>query len=220
MTTDLDSVTASGVPLSEVRLPTLAEAAAQLRQRASVRQAESLVSMREEQVDIARSAFLPSLALTGNMTRQAFPTDFGFPSGGDWRDDWNVGFVVQWPLFRGGRAMAEVDAAQAEVRTANLQLEQLREGVRLEYEQALGELQRAQAQIAAVARTVEQAQRVYELTELRYREGLATQLDVSNARLSLQQARINQVQAYHEAYSALARAEQALGVAVERTTLP
>ena len=63
-------------------------------------------------------------------------------------------------------------------------------------------------------------ERVYELTELRYREGLATQLDVSNARLALQQARINQVQAYHAAYTALAQAERTLGLPLDRTTLP
>ena len=85
---------------------------------------------------------------------------------------------------------------------------------------AKSELERAQAQVAAASRTVEQAERVYDLTELRYREGLATQLDVSNARLALQQARINQVQAYHAAYTALAQAERMLGLPVERTTLP
>lgn len=221
LTTELDATTSSGALLVDLRLPNLAAAEAQLRQRGAIRQAEQAVAMRDEQVDIARAAYLPSVALTGNLTRQAFPSGtFGIPSAGDWRDDWNVGFAVQWPLFQGFRRGAEVDAARAERRTAELQLDQLREGVRLEYEQALGELRRAQAQVAAVGRTVEQAQRVYELTELRYDEGLATQLDVSNARLALQQARINQVRAYHDAYSALARAERALGIPAERTVLP
>jgi outer membrane protein TolC len=59
---------------------------------------------------------------------------------------------------------------------------------------------------------VTQATRVYELTELRYTEGIATQLDVSDARLALQQARMNEANAYHDFYLALARAERALGV--------
>ena len=42
--------------------------------------------------------------------------------------------------------------------------------------------------IAARQRTVEQAQRVYDLTVLRFEQGLATQLEVSDARLSLLQA--------------------------------
>ncbi len=164
---------------------------------------------------------MPTIALTGNLTRQAFPTGtFGFPGSDDWRDDWTVGFAVQLPLFQGFKRGADVAAAKAQVKQAELQLDQLREGLSLQYRQAKSELERAQAQVAAASRTAEQAERVYDLTELRYREGLATQLDVSNARLALQQARINQVQAYHAAYTALAQAERMLGLPVDRTTLP
>ena len=48
--------------------------------------------------------------------------------------------------------------------------------------------------------TAQSAQRVYDLTVLRYDRGLATQLEVSDARLSLLQARSNLAQAiadYH-----------------------
>jgi outer membrane protein TolC len=213
LTTSLTSADPSLPAPDAVRLPALAEVSALLARRASVRAAEEQVAMREEQVDIARAAFLPTVALTGNFQRQAFPTGF-MPE--DWRDDWNVGFAVSWPLFQGFRRGAELDAASAQVRTAELQAVQLREGVRLEYEQASGELERARSQIAAAQRTALQAERVYELTELRYREGLATQLDVSDARLALQQARMNQVTAQHDFYRALARAERALGTAVTR----
>jgi outer membrane protein TolC len=211
-TTPLVPSDSSSAPAFAAELPSLDRADAALSGRASLRSAEATVSMREEQVDIAKAAFLPSLSLTGNLTRQAFPTGtFGVPSGGDWRDDWNVGFAVQWPLFQGLRRNADLDAARAQVRQAELQRDQLREGVRLEYEQARGELERARAQIGASRRTVDQAARVYDLTEMRFTEGLATQLDVSDARLSLQQARLNEVQAWHDAQLALARVERALG---------
>ena len=209
LTTALDPSDPALPHPDSITLPTVAEAESQLRRRASVRAAEELIEMRREQVDIARSAFLPNVSLTGNFQRQAFPTGFA-PQ--DWQDDWNVGFAVSWPLFQGFRRGAEVDVAQAQVRRAELQTQQLREGVRLEYEQAYGELARARLQISAAARTVSQAERVYELTELRYREGLATQLDVSDARLALQQARMNEANATHDFYRALARAQRALGV--------
>ena len=197
------------------QLPRLDEAAALLASRAAVRAAAAQVEMREEQVDMARAAYFPSVSLTANLSRQAFPGGFQFPSADDWRDDWNVGFAVQWPLFQGLRRDAEVDAARSQVEEARHQLDQLKEGVRIDYEAALGELERARTQIVAASRTVEQARRVYELTELRFEEGLATQLDISDARLGLQQARLNEVQAYHDAHVALARAERALGLAVE-----
>ncbi|HEX2166688.1 MAG TPA: TolC family protein [Longimicrobiales bacterium] len=209
LTTDLAAADPALPDPADVLLPSLAEAEPQLERRAAIAGAEQQVEIRREQVDIARGAYLPSVNLQANLSRQAFPSGF-VPS--EWQDDWTVGFVVQWPLFQGLRRGAEVDAAQAQVRQAELQVDQLREGVRLEYEQALGELEQARAQIAAATRNVTQATRVYELTELRYSEGLATQLDVSDARLALQQARMNEANAYHDFYLALARAERALGV--------
>lgn len=210
LTSDLAADPALPDP-ADVLLPSMAEAEVQLERRASIAAAEQQVEIRREQVDIARSAFLPSVNLQANLSRQAFPSGF-VPE--DWQDDWTVGFVVQWPLFQGMRRGAEVDAARAQVRQAELQADQLREGVRLEYEQAHGELEQARAQITAASRNVTQATRVYELTELRYTEGLATQLDVSDARLALQQARMNEANAYHDFYLALARAERALGVSL------
>jgi outer membrane protein TolC len=209
LTTPLDPAAPELPHPDSVALPSVIAAEPLLRRRASVRAAEQQVAIREEQVDIARAAFLPSVALTGNFQRQAFPTGFA-PE--QWQDDWNVGFAVSWPFFQGFRRGAELDAARADVRQAELQTQQLREGVRMEYEQAYGELERARLQIAAAATTVAQAERVYQLTELRYREGLATQLDVSDARLALQQARMNQANATHDFYRALARAERALGI--------
>lgn len=200
-----------GVPAdTTLVLPTLEAADAVLAQRASLRAARSNVAMMEERADIARSSFLPSLYLQGNMSRQAFPSGV-FPSANDWRDDWYVALAVSWPLFQGMRRKAELDAAKAQVRQAELQTAQLEEGVRLEYDAALRELERARLQMQAAGSTVAQAQRVYELTELRFREGLATQLDVSDARLSLQQARLNEVTAYHDYSLALAQALRALG---------
>lgn len=193
-----------------VSLPTLREADGELGGRASLEVARSRVEGTREQVDMARGAYFPTVSLTGTFARQAFPTGT-FPGAGDWRDDWNVGLVVQWPLFQGFRRGADMELARAQVRETELQYAQLQEGVRLDYEQARGELQRARSQIAAASRTVEQAERVQELTELRFDEGIATQLDVSDARLALQQARTNQVQAYHDFYIAMARALRALG---------
>jgi outer membrane protein len=82
----------------------------------------------------------------------------------------------------------------------------------LQYQQALGERARAAAAITARARTVDQAQRVYDLTVLRYDQGLATHLDVSDARLALLMARANHAQAIAQYYIADAALQRALGV--------
>jgi outer membrane protein TolC len=85
---------------------------------------------------------------------------------------------------------------------SRLQLAQLEESVQLQYEQAYGEKRRALSAMQARQRTVDVAQRVYDLTVLRYERGLATQLEVSDARLSLLQARTNLAQAISDFYTA------------------
>lgn len=83
--------------------------------------------------------------------------------------------------------------------------------MQLQYQQATGERDRARASIAARQRTVSQAQRVHDLTVLRAQQGLATPLEVADARLSLLQARTNVAQAIADYQLADANVERALG---------
>jgi len=180
----------------------------ELRSRPALMALERQVAIREGQVKIARGEFLPSVALQMSYGRQIFPTDpFRFDT--DWRTDWSATIGVQIPIFTGLKRRAELDKARVELEQAQLQLARTRKLIELEYEQALGERRRALREIEARAKTVEQAERVHDLTALRYERGLATQLEVSEARLALLQARTNHAQAlmdYHTAEAKLARA--------------
>jgi outer membrane protein TolC len=197
-------------PASELARPAV-DPQQLLAQRAAVQAAERQVAIREQQVRIARSAFLPSIDLRLNYGRQVFPAQpFQF-GGQDWRTDASATIGVQIPIFAGFRRTAEMQQARIELAQERLRVAQLRESVQLQYEQAIGERERAAATIAARRRTVEQAQRVYDLTVLRYERGLATQLDVSDARLALLQARTNLAQAIADFYIADASVSRALG---------
>jgi outer membrane protein len=187
LTTRLD------VPTAEA-LARPAIAAEALARRASVAQAERQVSIAEQNIRIARGAYLPSVSLNMNYGRLLYPSS-PFDLTGEWRTDWTAGFNVQVPLFSGGQRAAQLARARVQAEQARLQLSQLREGVQLQYAQAASERERARTAIAARQTTVAAAQRVYDLTVLRYQQGLATQLEVSQSRLELLQARTNLAQA-------------------------
>ena len=53
----------------------------------------------------------------------------------------------------------------------------------------------AEARWAASTGTVRQAQRAYQIAEIRYREGISTQTELSDSRLQLQEAQANRAQA-------------------------
>ena len=178
--------------------------------RPSVQAAQRAVRIRELAVKVARSSYLPSVSVRMNYGRTAFP-DQVFDFSTDWRADWTASVNVEFPLFDGFRRDAQIDQSQVELNNARLQLAQLREGVQLQYQQAVGERQRAALSIAARQTTVTQAQRVYDLTVLRYNQGLATQLEVTDSRLALLQARTNLVQATTDFHLAEATVTRTLG---------
>lgn len=171
---------------------------------------DALVSAREGAIKVAKGDRLPTITAVGSFAQQAFPRR-GVPFDTDWRHDWTVGIQASIPVFDGLRTAGQIDQAEAELRQAQLQRAQLQEALKLELEAALGEFEAARAQIEARRATVAQARRALELAELRFQSGLATQLELSNARLMLEQARVNEAQSLFNYVSALARLERVSG---------
>jgi outer membrane protein len=181
-----------------------------LLRRPLLRSLDEQIAAREGAVRIARSNRLPSVGMAANFAWQAFPQQVA-PIDTEWRRDWSVTFQASIPVFDGFRTRGQVEQAQAELRITQLQRAQAFEGVEMELQAALGEFDAARAQIEARRATVVQAQRTLELAELRFGSGLATQLDISSARLLLQQARVNEAQALYNYVNALARLERVSG---------
>lgn len=198
------------VPSAEA-LAAISDSLVDLSNRAAVEAAERQVRMREMGVKIAKGAFLPDITFSTSYGRLGYPIDPFTFTGLTWRTDWVASLGVRIPIFDGLRRNAELDRAQTNLNNAQLQLSQLRENVQIQYQQAIGERRRAQETISARQQTVTQAQRVYDLMVLRYDRGLATQLDVSDARLALLQARTNLAQALSDFYVAEATVTRALG---------
>jgi outer membrane protein len=183
---------------------------AALERRPALRALDEEVAARGGAVRIARADRLPSIGAAGNFAYQAFPSQLT-PFDTDWRRDWSLSLQASIPIFNGLRTQGQIDQARAELRLAELQRVQTRQGLELELEAVLGEFDAARAQIDARRATVGQAVRALELAELRFRSGLATQLDISNARLLLQQARVNEAQSLFNYVNALARLERVSG---------
>ena len=162
--------------------------------RATVRQLGESVNAQEAQRRIARSEYLPSLTLSSSYGRVAFPAA-GIPDWNQFVNNWTITLGASVPLFTGGRIRGENVVAAANVTEARARLQQTRELAALDARQAVAQLEQAAATLAASAGTAEQASRAYNIAEVRYREGLSTQLELSESRVLLQQASANRAQA-------------------------
>jgi outer membrane protein TolC len=177
-------------------------------ERTGVHQAETAVAIREAGVVIARAERLPALGLNSSLGRVGYPSSGVFPGVGDFRTNWSVSANVQVPVFTGSRLKADEMTARADLAESQAALQQTRELTLLDTATALQDLEAARAAWEATAGTIEQAQRAYQIAELRNREGLSTQLELADSRLSLQVAQANRAQAARDLQ--VARAHVAL----------
>jgi outer membrane protein TolC len=186
--------------------------AAVVAERSAVHAEEQQVRIANEVVKGAISQYLPSLDFRMSLGRIMYPQQVFALNGTGWLTDWNASVTLKVPMFNGFKRGADLSQARIGLQQEQYRLAQLREAVQLQYQQAVGERERAAVSITARQRTVDQAQRVYDLTVLRYDQGMASQLEVTDARLSLLQARANRAQAIAQYYIADASVQRARGV--------
>ena len=173
--------------------------------RNGTRQAEALVQVREAGVTVAQAERKPSLNILSSFGRVGYPSDGFLPGVGDFRTNWTVGATLTIPVFTGFRLKADELAARADVAEAKARLEQSREVAELESAAAKQDLTAAESVWEATAATIQQAERAYQIAELRYREGISTQLELQDSRLALQLAQANRAVAARDVQIARAR---------------
>jgi outer membrane protein TolC len=158
--------------------------------RATVRQAALTIDAQRGLLKVAKGQRFPTLALTSQYGKVAFPLG-NFPQSGDFRTNWTIGLASQVPLFTGGRIKGEQMVAEANVRDAQARYDQLREFAALDARVTINNLQQARAAWQASLGTAEQAARAYSIAEVRYREGLSTQIELNDSRILLEQSVTN-----------------------------
>jgi outer membrane protein TolC len=192
--TALDDVDAGGVVRVAAELLDV-EPDTAVATRAPVRQAEQTVRTQEAQVTVARAQRLPAVSLSSNWSRVAYP-ESGLPSSwNDFRTNWSIAASLSIPVFTGGRIRGDEMVARAGLEEARARLSQTRELAALDTRNAQEELRAAEATWRASSGTVGQAEKAYQIADIRFREGLSTQLELTDSRILLQQAQANRAQA-------------------------
>jgi outer membrane protein TolC len=177
---------------------------APLPDRTAVKEAATVVQLREAALKAARAERLPNVTLNSSYGRVSYPPG-AWPRLDDFRTNWTVGATLQVPILTGGRLRGDELVARAELAQTRLELQRVEELAALDTRSAWAELLAAQATWEASAGTVQQASRAYAIADVRYRAGVSTQLELSDARLQLQQADVTRAQAARDLQVARAR---------------
>lgn len=161
--------------------------------RAAVREGEESVRAGQGQLQATLAENRPSLAVVSGYQRLYFPNAV-LPSLAQGKNNWTIGVSTNFNVFTGGRTHGDELVARATVDQSQAQLKQTRLLAELDARTALDDLTQAQAAWTAVQGTVDQAQRAYNIDQIRFREGISTQTDLAQSRLLLEQSMANRAQ--------------------------
>jgi len=159
----------------------------------------------EKSVTMARSDYLPSLNLMGQMDWNSDKV------AGDEAKSWAVMAVLQWNLFDGLVTRSKVKEALATSSRMRSLEEQTRSAVQLQIRQAYYNLTASLDRIAATSSSVQEAEEGLRIVQKRYEVGMTTFVDVLGAENSLIRARTNVLQALYDNNIAQAELKLAVG---------
>jgi outer membrane protein TolC len=96
-----------------------------------------------------------------------------------------------------------------------MQKDYLRQSINVQVENSFNSILTAREKMAANEITVRQAEKAYEIAEVRYNAGAGTILELNSSELSLTQAKLNYSQAIYDYLAARADYEKIIGEGFE-----
>ena len=145
-----------------------------------------------QKVNVARSEFLPSLALTANYAVTNPSLVNGFEN--KFRGFWAAGVVLKIPVFHWGEGIYKVRAAKAEANIARYQLEDVKEKVELQVTQSSYKVNEATKQLHMAEQNMDKAEENLRFATLGFKEGViptSNVLEAQTAWLSAQSGKID-----------------------------
>lgn len=122
-----------------------------------------------------------------------------------------VGLNLSIPIYSGGYKQAQVQKAKINLEKTLLKIQKEREAISNELRNIYLRLEEADKRIQAAKKTLETAKKAWEIAEVTAANGLATQLELKDARMVYDQARLNNYAAVYDYLDAYFDWQQAVG---------
>lgn len=160
--------------------------------RPEIRSLELAAKIYQQKINVTRSEHLPSVALMGNymVTNPSVFNSFE----NKFKGMWNVGVMVQLPIWHWGEGIYKVKAAKAEARIAQYQLEDAKEKIELQVNQSAFKVNEAAKKLAMAQKNLEKADENLRYATLGFEEGViapSNVLEAHTAWLSAQSEKID-----------------------------
>ena len=161
-------------------------------------------------IGVSKSGARPSLYFSASMDWEA-NIDKGFPGSKDFVRSTSATLNLVYPIFDGLRTSGATKKAKADYVKSQLAMSQIEDAIRLEVEETVYSIGESKKRLASGQKTIELAEEGLRVANLRFNNGVGTQLEVLSARAALTQAQTNYIQAIYDYQIALAKYNKAIG---------
>ncbi len=179
--------------------------------RPDLRQLDFQVKAEGEKVSAVRAERFPVISAFGKLESQTAFNDNIRYTDALWPASSSVGLQFTMPLFTGYRISAQVEQARIAQLQTRTRFEELKANIRAEVEVRVLNFRESQKRIEVQSQTISVAERSYNISLLRFREGIGSRLELTDAELQLNKAKTNYLQAVYDYLVAGVQLEKALG---------
>lgn len=151
---------------------------------------KSQQEMNELNQKTIKSGYLPTVSLSGLLAMQGLKSEFNdyFSSNSKWYPYSYFNVSLSVPLFDGGEKQAKSRQAKMEYQKTEEKLESTKESLDMNFKNALNNFVNNKSNVSRQRQNLALAEKVYEETSLKYREGMATMSNLLQDETSLSNA--------------------------------
>jgi len=181
-----------------------------LSSRPEVRLLQNAVLMSEQSTKLVQSAYLPHVALTGGYLVSNPNMLNGFQK--KFSGLWNVGIIVQVPVWNWFEGTYKVRASKSATRMAELELADVQEKVNLQIAQCRFKVTEARKRLQMAEKNIKSAEENLRCAQVGFREGVMESTDVMAAQTAWQKAQSQKIDAEVEVKLSQVNLKKALGI--------
>ena len=166
------------------------------------------IALQEINISATRAEFYPTLSATFGYGWTASSDDFDLS---DPTEAMQAGLSLTIPIYYGGSRFAKMEDARLDLEKSRVSLLKKQDDIRTEINNLQLLLDEASSRIVSAETTLKTAEKAYDITVVSSDNGLATQLELKDARLNLSGARLNYYAAIYDYLDAYFQWQQATG---------
>lgn len=178
--------------------------------RPEIKQYEAQAKRDEAAVEIAKAAGRPSIYSSFDYYSRSTSQLTFSPTKG-WQDYNVIGATLSWPIFDGWAVRYKVEQAMSDLRQTQILQNKLTIDIAAQVKEAYLTLKTTLAKLTPAQRDIELYENNLKVIQARYKEGIASDLDLEDAQLAFLISQFNRRQYLYDCLVAKAKLDKAMG---------